>query len=997
MNTNSFKLNKLAATLSVALAAASAPQMVYAQQGADEQVDETITVRGIRGSLMRSMDLKRDSSGIMDAISAEEMGKFPDTNLAESLQRITGVTISRSNGEGSEITVRGFGPHFNLVTLNGRQMPGTGFTRSFNFENLSSEGVSSLEVVKTSRAETPTGGLGATVNIVTPKPLQSKERTVSLMAKAIHDSSNVAGDDITPEFAGLYSDTFMDDTFGVAANFSYNRRDFQQQGANIQGWHANADLPSSPSGEVIDNRAVDENGEPVKVFTDYDKDTGEPFASAAHFFPKDMNYGYADVQRERINGQVALQFKPTDNMVITADYTGTRATTAVESIGWGIWNNFGGNINGYELDANGTAIYADISGDDGSFAISRSTTEVESDSIGLNLDWQLTDSIHIELDVHDSQTKVDNGADKGIGGTVQMIMGSDQLINKVYDYRTGDIPHYWINWENGSQTLNTSEIDSNFGQFIHSPGKATVQQAQLDVTWTNEGNGALIQLKGGASFTKQELSGSNAWSGLRGGPGFNPSFTQIFADELFTKHGTGSFLDQFAGGGDELSPNYYYTFDLDKVVGLHSAYVTAAAVGDANAFSTDPYDANGTFSTSLVEEETTAVYVQSQWEFELGDYLLEMNAGVRYESTDVISPSESKLVDEVVWASGSEWITRYQGDAQLVSNSGGYDIVLPMVDLKLELTDDFVTRLSLGKSMARPELGYLLGGTNYSGSPKIGARTASGGNTNLKPYQSTNLDLSFEYYYQEDSYLSVGLFAKKVEDWIEGSVTEDTIDGVHDVYKGQRYNTAVAAIEADGQQADTSAIYDWLIAEGYGDENGAISADPATDPILKWSLSTPLNVEERNVHGAEFAVQHVFGDSGFGTSLNFTLVDGDVEYDPYELKVQSVLPGISDSANFQMFYEKDGLSVKATYAWRDAYLIGQGQSQGSAEAPPQFAKSFAQWDMSINYDVTDNLTVFFDGVNLNNETEQGYGRFEEQFLFARQYGPRYIVGARIKL
>lgn len=142
---------------------------------------EVIQVSGIRGSMIRSMDLKRSSSGVVDAISAEELGKFPDTNLAESLQRITGVTISRSNGEGSQITVRGFGPEFNLVTLNGRQMPGTGFTRSFNLENLSSEGVSTLELHKTARAENPSGGLGATVNIITMKPLSRPGQQLSLI------------------------------------------------------------------------------------------------------------------------------------------------------------------------------------------------------------------------------------------------------------------------------------------------------------------------------------------------------------------------------------------------------------------------------------------------------------------------------------------------------------------------------------------------------------------------------------------------------------------------------------------------------------------------------------------------------------------------------------------------------------------------------------------------------------------------------------------------
>ena len=204
MKTTSYKKSQVA-MLVAGLLGTSLATPIYAEQLAQnenaEKGVEVIEVKGIRGSLIRAMDLKREAFGVMDAISAEEMGKFPDTNLAESLQRITGVSVSRSNGEGSEITVRGFGPSFNLVTLNGRQMPGTGNSRSYKLENLAAEGVSTLEVYKTARAEKPTGGLGATVNIVTAKPLQKPGQRFSLMAKGIHDTSVEEGDEVTPEIA----------------------------------------------------------------------------------------------------------------------------------------------------------------------------------------------------------------------------------------------------------------------------------------------------------------------------------------------------------------------------------------------------------------------------------------------------------------------------------------------------------------------------------------------------------------------------------------------------------------------------------------------------------------------------------------------------------------------------------------------------------------------------------------------------------------------------
>jgi TonB-dependent receptor len=178
---------------------------------------EEVVVTGIRGSLTSSMNLKRDAQGVLDGIVAEDIGKFPDTNLAESLQRISGVSIDRSNiGEGQRVTVRGVGPDFNLVLLNGRQMPVSSIqdtvasdSRAFDFANLASEAISGIEVYKTSRASTPTGGIGATINIKTARPLDNPGLHTSLGLKGVIDDSgqnlpdHLQGDEITPEISGI--------------------------------------------------------------------------------------------------------------------------------------------------------------------------------------------------------------------------------------------------------------------------------------------------------------------------------------------------------------------------------------------------------------------------------------------------------------------------------------------------------------------------------------------------------------------------------------------------------------------------------------------------------------------------------------------------------------------------------------------------------------------------------------------------------------------------
>ena len=980
MKSTKFIKTPLAASVAMILTAGLGTMSAYAQdeqEKADNDI-EVIEIKGIRGSMIRAMDMKRDATGVVDAISAEEMGKFPDTNLAESLQRITGVSVSRSNGEGSEITVRGFGPEFNLVMLNGRQMPGTGYTRSYALENIAADGVSALEVAKSGQADVPSGGLGATVNIITTRPLNSPGEKFSSSIKAIHDSSNEKGDDVTPEFSAMYSNTYADDTFGFAASFSHQERDFQQQSANIQGWQANVDLPTLDEGDYIDPRAVDSEGNRV----------------GNHFFPKDMNYSIADVERERTNGQVTLQYSPVESFTATVDYTASRAITGVETAGWGIWNEFGSNINSYELDENGTALYADISGNDGSFTASRATTEVKARSIGLNLEWQINDQWEVEFDYHDSKNETDNGADDGLGSDGQIILGSDQLQSKVYDYRTGEIPHAYVNWNNGTTVLDPSEIDSNFSQFSYSPGESKVEQAQLHATWFNESfEIPLVKVKFGAANTKQTMGGFTAWSGLRGGPGFNPSFTEIFPDGMFTYNDTGDMLDQFAGGGSALEPNYYYTYSFEEALARQLAYLNEDLLGD-NQYSIDPFY-DGIDSESYVEEKTQSFYVNSLWEFDVANYFIQINAGLRYEETDVTSTVRQRVESQVNWVSASEWIMQYEtgGTDSFYQEEGNYDIWLPNIDVKVEITDELVGRVSWGKTMARAPLGNLAGGRSLTGSPKPGSRTGSQGNTNLLPFESTNLDLSLEYYYGEGSYASVGYFKKDVDNFIQTQITETTIEGLYDILNGPRYLEAVASVEARGEQATSDAVFNEMLALGYGNADGAIEPT-SSDPLMVWNISQPQNTDSKSVDGFELAVQHLFGESGFGLGVNATFVDGDVEFDVASLTQQAPLSGLSDSANFQAFYDKDGLSVKVTYAWRDSYLIGVGQSQGSSDAPPQFGDTYGQWDLSVNYDINENMTVFFEGINLNNETERGYGRYEEQFLFARQYGPRYTIGAR---
>jgi TonB-dependent receptor len=973
----------LATGLSSQLYAAETEQVKTSEKEAEIEV---IEVTGIMSSLSRSMSAKRNSSGVVDVISAEDMGKFPDTNLAESLQRITGVSVSRSNGEGSQITVRGFGPDFNLITLNGRQMPGTGNSRSYSLENLSSDGVSALEVHKTARAENPSGGLGATVNIVTMKPLSSPGEKFVISGKGIYDSSNVEGDDVTPEFSGLYSNTYADETFGFSLSFSHQERDFQQQGASIYGWRFQPDdsLPELDADKVIDNRSES--------------------AAAGAFFPQDMNYGIADVERERTNANVTFQYAPVESVIMTLDYTMGESITGTNSLGWGQWHDFGGNINGYELDENGTVLFADLSGNDSSYTANRNTTETNESSLGFNVEWQATDDLILSFDYHNSENKIDNGKDKGMGSAASLVFGSDQLINKHYDFRTGDIPQATTFWKNGTTTLAASEMDSHFSQFHHNPGKSEIEQLQIDGSWENPDDSIFTGVKFGLARTEQTMSGSNAWSGLNGGFLFNPNYSAAFPDGMFTYHTTNSFLDEFSNGENPMGSGYYYNFDFDEAVARSLDFLNSDTLGD-DYFDTTAYRRHldqGTYSQGAVDEDTTSIYASSMFEFEVADLPVQISVGFRYEQTDVTSNVLQPVPTDVWWKGGSEWHTQYQpGENTVLTLEGEHNVFLPMIDAKIDITDEIVARASWGKTISRAPLGNLAGGRSLGSSTSPKSRVGGEGNTNLNPYESTNFDISLEYYYAEGSYASIGYFRKDVENFISSQTIKTSVDDIREIFEGPRWNQAVADLGGDPTSDDIFAQMQ---------VNGAVLNDlgyitPASDdPLMEWEITRPFNnPDDKMVDGIEVAVQHFLGDTGFGFGANATFVDGDVEFDVdditrvddvADLAPQTPLTGLSDSANFQLFYEKEGVSVKVTYAWRDEYLMGVGQGGGTSDNPPQFAKEYGQVDMSVNYDIDENFTVFFEGLNLTNETEQGYGRYEEQFLFARQYGARYTLGVR---
>jgi TonB-dependent receptor len=325
---------------------------------------------------------------------------------------------------------------------------------------------------------------------------------------------------------------------------------------------------------------------------------------------------------------------------------------------------------------------------------------------------------------------------------------------------------------------------------------------------------------------------------------------------------------------------------------------------------------------------------------------------------------------------------------------GDYDHILPSLDIDIEVIENLVLRASYSKTLTRPSFTDIQGGiTVNSTSFKNSGADASGGNPGLVPIESTNYDLSVEWYYGEGSYLSIGYFEKDVENFIGSSVREDTIFNLNMPLEGTLFNEAVAASGINPlQYSDVGAyIFDNLA------DNPAVVDDRIYgvdgDPLVVFKIQSPANQETAKVDGVEINLQHNFGETGFGMIANATFVSANVAYDNMKIDSQFVLNGLSDSANLVAFYDKDGLQARLAYNWRDAYLAGVGQGAGTYTNPTN-VESYGQLDISASYDYSENLTIFFAGLNVLEETYNVYGRDELQVLQAGQTGARYDLGVR---
>lgn len=965
------KKKLLSSAVIAALSSLTGANAIAQQTSAPAGQVEEVLVTGIRASLQRAMDVKRESGGVVDAISSEDIGKFPDTNLAESLQRITGVSIDRSGGEGQQITVRGFGPQFNTVLVNGRQIASEDTSRAFNFDTVASELVKRLDVYKTSSATLQSGGIGSTVNITTARPLDIGEFKVAGSAKALMDGNS---EETSPQISGMISNTFADDTFGVLFALSHQERSTRLNQAQMDGWLENVGVPNP----------MTESG------ADWDGNV---------FSPRNYDHKVTFEDRKRTNANLVLQYAPSDDLTITGDLLYTDFDINTDTTSYGHWFT-APNIQGVGddgslfdtdgerrrpiVDENGTLIdlYQEVglATDMHAKTFDRLT---ETTAIGLNAEWQANDNLQLVFDL--SHSTSEREANNG-GGDQLSLIGYANRVRFQVDNNILPLASMFAeanpNIYSGQQEIDGAIIDDSDGFAGYDPAitpagvsdhlnkdnsrahvmlrrgwavEDAVTQFRMDGLWDEGNDTGLTKAKFGfqhSTETKALERWDNEGVGIHCTYCGYPDAPTIPADAQYIFDAGSDFLGDVSGSGR--MPTQWLAHDGEANFAFLESYYAST---NTDTISFDAVKRNNSYE---ITEATTAAYLELEFAGEIADMRIEMTSGVRLEETTTDVDGTTAPVSGLTILDETEMLAQY-GAADSISLSTDYSSILPNMSIKLDISDNLVARAAASKTITRPTLNSMSPVTVITTTRQGGDLTSASGNPALEPFESDNLDLSLEWYYDDTSYVSAGYFKKDVANFI-----------------------------VNAQESRTFTLPDGslLTDPSTGSDSGAADAG---DDVAVFTNTLPNNGENATVDGVELALQHAFGETGFGIIANATIVTSDAELDPDDLSQVFALPGLSDSFNLVGYYEQGPFQARLAWNWRDEFLQSLTQGQGDG---PTIVEAYQQWDLSGSFDINDNVSIFVEGINLTEEYVHKRGRYANQLLLIEDSGRRLALGVR---
>jgi iron complex outermembrane receptor protein len=916
------------------LAAGAANAQTAPERDVEETAVEEIVVTGFRESLRSALNVKRQSSGVVDAIKAEDIADFPDANLAESIQRVPGVSITRVAGEGRTITVRGLPPTFTRVRINGMEAQstsgattsdrGANLGRGFDFNTFASELFSGITVRKTAQAEVIEGSLGATVDLETAKPLDHKGLTLVLGASAGY---NDLAKNVDPKFTAVVGNTW--DTawgeFGAQASLAYSKREFLEDQWGSGGWNpATTDGGfCTPVGRATQNPATN----PATGTDALNCATGVPRPAANDtvfdqanrstvFFPRLPRYGRFHHEQERTGATLALQWKPTSRTSLSFDalysnYDVKREENWLEGFSFarpitqngkpqtavrelilreaGTSNTGGVNLGQTVYDVD----YARFDGVD-----MRSDTQHDEfqnvfQQYTLAGTHELTDRLKVSGLIGYSKSDYDQPKTTTImfqrpnaGMTIDFRKNRDQP-TITHDFDVTDASLYSFGAPNAEVRL-----QQTFTTNIYRTG-------ELNLAWAYDD---ALTLKVGAHY--DEFS-------------FDTSAKQRSNNFLVPTLSTAELkavtkvVSGFGGHGIDsgVFPTSWATIDYDKFVASQNLY------SETGMYALIPN--NG--GIRRVDEKVASAYFQADLKTEIGGLPVRGDVGFRFAQTELESRGNQI------------------GGVQVTADNKYHD-VLPSVNFAVDMTDDLMLRFSWAKVVARPDLGFLTpgGSLNLTGTPSI-----TSGNPDLDPIRATTVDLGAEWYFAPGGLLGIGLFYKDIETYVQNQSQQMTF-------------------------RQTGLPLSLL---------GTSQLDP--DNSL-FTVTRPVNTPGGPLKGLEVNYQQAFTFlpgllRNTGALLNYTYVDSQIDYFLANGQITTNdLVGLSKNAyNATLYYEDEKFSARISASYRDKSIVAL-----PANNPLQDLEGYDEnltFDMAASYQINENFKLSLEGLNI-------FDRFNRQFI-----------------
>ena len=880
--------------------------------GTDEP--QKITVTGTRASLLKARELKRNSAVVQDSIAAEDLGRFPDDNVADSLSHVTGVTISRTHGgEGQYVNVRGLGPGYSIVTLNNRILATDGDGRDFAFDVLPSETIYGADVMKSAEASQVEGSIGGSVNLRSARALMNPGRHASVRLEGnFNDLSENGGGKIS----GVYSDTFADNRVGLVLGAVYAKQ--RTRSDSVLDFTYNPDSPGE----------FDANGD-HQITPDEQNLLGVCCVA----------FGAVEQKKQRAALSAALEWKPSNSTKLTFDALGTRLDAP--AIGY---------HQAYYVE-HAEDRWSDVTIKDHlvtGMTIHGLTPEVvtrtehrvvDTTQFGLNGEWKASADLTLEGDAYVSRSVRDSG-----GKDTWVVAGIPGNHTGYFSANRNALPDIRVTLEDGrdlaqaSPTLGNADYGLHWaelgGDDIHDTVKGLSLGGKLAVDW-----GAVERLRFGVSDTRRAKSRSTV-DNLENACqycGYQYTFDQLGADVVhpltlknFMRNAGGSF------------PGTFVRFDTQ-------AYFDSLKALDGVEILDENGQGTGTFYDSSlmaarfnptrsyrVSEDTQSAYFQADlagddWSANVGLRMVRTKTTSRTAINRIIAiddptPNDPTSSPDVTYS-----------PAEPVSATGEYTKLLPSLNFAYRFTPALQLRFAAAKVMSRPALDQLAP-TAEDHTLDRTWRIDVRGDANLKPVDATQGDLSLEWYYNRRSMVSGAVFWKDIRHFVTYTIDNNVDIGV---------------------------------------------------PGYLFDIQHPINGDKARILGYEFGLQHLF-DNGFGVNLKYTGTDTRAYVNG---KHVGELEGVSRSAvSLALLYEDDKINAQIAMDHSGRYTEALDAVAGYS----RYGQPLTWVTGSIAYNLTDAITLFFEGKNLTDAYYRAnLGRADALAGF-ETWGRTYTAGMTVK-